>query len=115
MSFYVATAAGSLRLGIYDATGPGGGPGQKLAETSEITTTTVGWNSASVLSPVSLPPGTYWLAYNSSSNALHSRLNPHAAGGCRYYVTAYGPLPSTFPTAATSDTGQWSFDATLSP
>jgi len=29
LSFYVTTASGDLRLGIYDATGPNGGPGAK--------------------------------------------------------------------------------------
>src|SRR5262249_31626071 len=47
MSFYVTTAAGKLRLGLYDATGPGGGPGSKLAETAEITPV-AGWNTANV-------------------------------------------------------------------
>ena len=47
LSFYVVTASGNLRLGIYDATGPGGGPGAKKAETASITPTT-GWNTANV-------------------------------------------------------------------
>ena len=71
LSFYVVTASGFLRLGIYDATGPGGGPGAKKAETDSITPTT-GWNTANV-APVSLPPGTYWLAYLPSINSLKFR------------------------------------------
>src|SRR5260221_12226273 len=35
LSIYVGTASGTLRLGVYDATGPGGGPGAKIAETVE--------------------------------------------------------------------------------
>jgi hypothetical protein len=115
LSFYVVSASGSLRLGIYDATGSGGGPGAKLAETPEITTTTVGWDSANVVSPVSLPAGTYWLAYLSSSDALHSRRTGNGGGASQYYVLPYGPLPSTFATGATTDTVQWSVFATLQP
>ena len=50
MSFYVTNATGKLRLGVYDAGGLGGGPGNKVAETGEITPT-VGWNEANVIAP----------------------------------------------------------------
>jgi hypothetical protein len=30
ISFYVTTAAGTMRMGVYDATGPNGGPGKLL-------------------------------------------------------------------------------------
>ena len=69
LSFYVTTASGDLRLGIYDATGPNGGPGAKKAETNSFTPTT-GWNTATVITPASLPVGTYWLAYLPSSSSL---------------------------------------------
>src|SRR6202000_3240992 len=62
ISFYVTNAAGSLILGIYDATGPNGGPGNKRAETASFTATT-GWSTAKVLTPVSLPQGAYWLPF----------------------------------------------------
>src|ERR1700741_2643841 len=75
MSFYVTAAAGQLRFGIYDATGPGGGPGTKIAETAEITPV-VGWNTANVTSQVTLTSGTYWLAYLPSSNSLGFRNSP---------------------------------------
>ena len=52
LSFHVTNAAGSLRLGIYDATGPGGGPGALKAQTNAFTPV-VGWNTASVITPVS--------------------------------------------------------------
>jgi hypothetical protein len=72
LSFYVTTASGKLRLGVYDSTGPSGGPGAKKAETNEITPTT-GWNTANVITPVLLPAGTYWLAYLPNDNNLHFR------------------------------------------
>jgi len=82
LSFYVTSAAGNLRLGVYDSSGPGGGPGTKKAETNSFTPTT-GWNTANVITPVSLPPGTYWLAYLPSDSNLHFRLD--YSGSARYY------------------------------
>src|SRR3989344_9553336 len=74
LSFYVTTAGGNLRLGIYDATGPGGGPGTKMAETNSFTPIT-GWNTANVVTPVSLTVGTYWLAYLPSSSSLGFKID----------------------------------------
>ena len=112
MSFYVTAAAGNLRLGLYDATGPGGGPGTKIAETAQITPV-VGWNTANVTLPVSIPAGTYWLAYVPSSNGLGFR--NAQTGSNRYYSFPYGALPATFSTAPNSGTFHFSFYATLSP
>ena len=112
MSFYVTAAAGKLRLGIYNATGPGGGPGTKIAETAEITPV-VGWNTANVTSQVSLPAGTYWLAYLPSSNSLGFR--NAQTGSTKYYSLTYGALPTTFSTAPNSGTFHFSFYATLIP
>jgi hypothetical protein len=67
LSFYVTTASGYLRLGIYDATGPNGGPGKLKAQTGSFSTVK-GWNTANVTTPVELPAGAYWLAYLPSSN-----------------------------------------------
>ena len=69
LSFYVMNAAGNLRLGIYDATGPGGGPGSKKAETNSFVPV-LGWNTVDATPQVTLPPGTYWLAYLASSDNL---------------------------------------------
>ena len=65
----MTTAAGNLVLGIYDATGPGGKPGNLLAQTNGFTPTT-GWNTQNVITPVALAAGNYWLAYNPSNNSL---------------------------------------------
>jgi hypothetical protein len=53
LSFYVTAASGSLILGLYDATGPNGGPGALKDQQP-------GWNTANVVTPVSLPAGAYW-------------------------------------------------------
>jgi hypothetical protein len=112
MSFYVTNAAGTLRLGVYDASGPGGGPGNKVAETAEISPVS-GWNRATT-SPTVLPAGTYWLAYFPSSDSLAFVKNPNGTGG-RTYPLPYGPLPSTFSTTPSSTQSNWSFYATLQP
>ena len=110
MSFYVRTAGGNLRLGIYDATGPGGGPGQLKAQTALFTPIS-GWNTQNVVSPVSLAAGTYWLAYLPSSGSLAFRMANSGSG--KYYGYTYGALPATFSTSPTSGTYHWSFYATL--
>jgi hypothetical protein len=50
LSFNVTTAAGNIRLGIYDATGPAGGPGALKASTNSVAAT-AGWNTVNVTSP----------------------------------------------------------------
>jgi hypothetical protein len=111
LSFYVTRASGKLRLGIFDATGPKGGPGRKKAETAEITPT-VGWNNANVIAPVSLPQGTYWLAYLASDNNLAFVKN--LSGQARYYTYSYGPMPATFSTSPKGEVVHWSLFATFS-
>lgn len=110
MSFYVTSASGRLRLGVYDATGSGGGPGQLKAQTAEFTPT-AGWNTVNVVAPVSLPAGTYWLAYLPSSNSLAFKVT--SSGSSKYYGYTYGALPSTFSATATTITSHWSMYATL--
>ena len=112
LSFYVTAASGNLILGIYDATGPNGGPGALKASTASFTTTT-GWNTAKVVTPVSLAAGSYWLAYLPSSNAL-GFVKTNASGNCAYYSYNFGSLPSKFSTSPASCTPTtWSFYATL--
>jgi hypothetical protein len=113
LSFYIATAAGNLRLGIYDATGPDGGPGAKKAETAEMAAV-AGWNAANVVTPVSLPAGNYWLAYAPSDSNLHFRLAGDGTGTLVYYKVPYGPMPASLSTTRTTQGDQWSFYATLS-
>lgn len=110
MSFYVTSAAGKLRLGIYDASGPGAGPGMKLAETPEISASP-GWNTASV-TPTNLLPGSYWLAYLPSDNGLGFVKVPGNSNS-KLYSYAYGTLPTTFATGPRTSGSHWSLYATL--
>ena len=112
LSFYVTAASGNLVLGIYDATGPKGGPGALKASTASFATKT-GWNTAKVVTPVSLAAGSYWLAYLPSSNAL-GFLKTNLTGNCAYYSYKFGGLPSKFSTSPVScNPTTWSFYATL--
>lgn len=113
LSFYVRTASGNLRLGVYDATGPSGSPGALKAQTNSFTPVT-GWNTQPVVTPVSLPAGTYWLAYLPQNNGLGFQ---NVLGtGLEYHVgVTFGSLPTTFPTAGEGQgADQWSFYGTLS-
>lgn len=111
LSFYVTTAAGQLRLGIYDATGAGGDPGTLKAQTNAFTPTS-GWNTQAVVSPVLLPAGDYWLVYHPSSNSLGFKTDFSVTNNARSMSQAFGPLPSTFSTENTWP-GAWSFYGTL--
>jgi hypothetical protein len=110
-SFYVTKPAGKLRLGMYDATGPGGGPGNRVAAAAEITPI-AGWNKKT-LTPVVLPRGTYWLAYFPSSNSLAFR--KALSGDAAYYSLRYGQLPAKFSTSPATATVHWSFYVTVQP
>ena len=110
LSFYVATAAGQLRLGIYDDAS--GRPGTLKAQTAAFTPGP-GWNTQNVLTPTVLPVGTYWLTYLPESNNLHFRIDP-SNGSARYYSYAFGSMPGTFSNSPQSGTFHWSFYATLS-
>src|SRR5439155_15928349 len=111
LSFYATSAAGSLTLGIYDASGPGGDPGRKMAETNSFTPT-AGCNTANVISPVSLPAGTYWLAYLPSDANLAFRVD-NTSGTTRYYSYSYAPMPASFSTTTSTCNCHWSLYATL--
>jgi hypothetical protein len=109
LSFYVSTAVGQLRLGIYDDAG--GRPGTLKAQTLAFTPV-VGWNTRSVQTPVLLPAGTYWLVYLPQSDSLHFQVD-RTTGSASYYSYTFGAMPSTFSSSATSGTFHFSFYATL--
>lgn len=115
LSFFVTQAAGDLVLGVYDATGPRGGPGKLLATTQGFATA-AGWNTANVVTPVPLAAGNYWLAYLPSSSSL-SFLKQNNSGSCFYNGQRFtSGMPATFATSPSSCTATtWSFYATLMP
>ncbi len=112
LSFYVTHADGDLRLGVYDSSGPSGGPGLKVAETLAFTPV-FGWNTANVMAPINLTPGTYWLAYLPSSNNLAFLKSANSSSSGRYFNYQFGVLPQVFSTNPTSTPSHWSLYATL--
>ncbi len=115
LSFYVTQGSGNLLLGLYDATGPSGHPGKLLAVTTSFATTT-GWNTANVVTPMSLAAGSYWLAYLPSSGSL-SFLKQNSSGSCVLKAQTFSKgMPATFATSTTNcSPTNWSFYATLVP
>jgi len=111
LSFHVNAPAGNLRLGIYDATGPNGGPGALKAQTASFTPA-AGWNTRSVTTPVSLPPGKYWLAYFPSSSALQFPANFSVGSAMGAYLR-FGPMPAKFPAISVTGALHWSLYGTL--
>ncbi|MCC6300837.1 MAG: VCBS repeat-containing protein, partial [Anaerolineales bacterium] len=109
LSYYVSTAGGQLRLGIYNNNGSN--PGTLVAETAAFTPV-AGWNTQPVLTPVLLPAGTYWLAFLPQNNSLAGRVT--AAGVGRYYSYTFGSMPSSYSTSPTTGVFRFSFYATLS-
>ena len=112
MSFYVTTAAGKMRMGIYNDNNDN--PGTLHASTAEFTPV-VGWNNQNVQTPITLPAGTYWLAFLNDNDALHARSGWTGDGSNsgRYYDYTYGDLPATFSASAQSGDFQFSLFATF--
>lgn len=109
LSYYISTAGGQLRLGIYNNSGSV--PGTLAAQTAAFTPV-VGWNTQPVVTPISLPAGTYWLAFLPQNNTLAGRIT--YAGTGRYYGYTFGALPATYSATSTSGTFRFSFYATFS-
>jgi len=114
LSFYVTDyVSGTLRLGLYDATGADGQPGALLASAPELTPAN-GWNTGNVTTPVSLPPGDYWLAYLPSENGFGFPIQD-GLGEFVYHDYPYAPMPDLFGEIPPGHSGpnSWLFYATL--
>src|SRR5262245_158949 len=112
LSFYVATASGNLRLGLYDATGPNGGPGALLAQTASTAAVT-GWNTIDVQTPVDLAAATYWLTYLPSSDGLaFVKARDGTSSGVSASFT-YGAMPGSFPSSSSTTASHWSMYGTV--
>jgi len=105
LSFCVVTAAGQLRLGVYD----GGG---NIVVQSVAFTPVGGLNTVPV-GHVPIAAGNYFLAYEPSSSNLTFPVN-QSLGSCKWASVAFGPMPSTFPSIAGSNPCHWGIFATLS-
>jgi hypothetical protein len=108
----MATVA-NIRLGIYDATGPSG-PGTLKAQTASFLVTTVStgaWQTANVITPVSLPAASYWLAIVSDS-AFNGFYVVSGATG-EFASFTYAAMPSTFPATPSTDAAHYSLYASF--
>jgi hypothetical protein len=114
LNLYVTAAAGNLRVGIYDASGPDGGPGAKLAETAELAVTE-GWNRAPISAPLTLAPGSYWLAFHASSDDMHNVVLRSGPSHHVYVAREYGELPASFPSDPIAEDGLWTLSGTVAP
>jgi len=120
ISFWVSNSAGKLYLGVYDASGPNGSPGNLVAQTALIALTTANrntWVTAPTIAPVTLNPGSYYLAYLPSSNRLSFRegLTSGVTDICAPEPFSQG-LPLKFPNVNDcGDGAHWSEYATLTP
>lgn len=115
LSLYVATAAGNIRLGVYDASASGGWPGNKKAETNAAAAT-AGWNTLSVTTPVRLAAGTYWLGFASNNSSLVVKTSTSTTS-LLWYTFPYAALPASTSSLSFSSQAsslQYSFYATLS-
>jgi hypothetical protein len=109
-------------LGLYDASGPGGGPGKLLATTGNYNEFGSMWNTIQVQNPVSVSPGTYWIAFTAYGTVFGDAFYYTSTTGIVAYVSypapwpnPFGPLPATFPTGATFVTQQHAVYATFHP
>lgn len=110
LSFYVTSSVGQLTLALYDATGTGGAPGNLIISIPAFSPST-GWNTISI-TPLFVPAGTYWLAYEVSDNAMTYQYQ--ITSGTYYYLaSAFGSFPAVFPGGYSSGIGTWSFYATV--
>jgi hypothetical protein len=106
LSFYVTSPGGTLTLGVYNAA-------KQLVASTPTFTPVSGWNTQSVVAPVVLSPGTYWLAYVPSSNSLGFEWT--SSGSLIWAPYSSSGIPSSFPTGGGTGSGQWCFYATLNP
>ncbi len=112
VSLYVKTPSGNVRFGVYDAGGPNGGPGAKLAETAQAAAT-MGWMTLPVVMPATLNAGKYWLAFASDDNNLVYEKSGDGTGNNATMQSTFGPLPATFDDMANVNPDHWSLYATL--
>lgn len=110
LAMYFSPAAGNVRLGIWDATGPGGGPGNIIVQTASFAAQG-GWNVRPV-SPTPLAAGKYWLSYTPSDANLGFPV-ARGVGTCVWVVRPYSAMPTRFPTTPAANVGacHWSIYA----
>ncbi|HEY2397157.1 MAG TPA: hypothetical protein VGH81_14435 [Rudaea sp.] len=102
IDFYAHAANGNVRLAIYDDT-----PQRNLLWQSPTLAASAGWISAAIASgqpaPLSLPSGSYWLAWQVDSIADIPSYTPGLAGDGWFFEQAYGDFPAAAPPVTSTD------------
>lgn len=100
-------ASANLKIAIYDATGAGGLPGAKLAETSAIAISGSSVTEYSGAVSQAIVSGTaYWLAFfqSNTASAVASRYELGTSGQTQFQTATYPNFPDPFGTpSAPSD------------
>jgi len=110
MSFYVNTAVGDVRLGIYSDLG--GIPDTLKAQTTSFTPL-VGWNTIPVTVAANLTAGNYWLAFMVQSNGIHFPTNS-SGGVSKSYGVPFADFPGLWDSSSNSTaSNSWSIKANL--
>lgn len=120
LSVYFASTANATKftLALYDNSGSGGTPGNRLAITNEVTisgTSGQWYNVPTTTNPV-LSAGTYYIAI--CSNSTNNRLRYVAGSTTDFYAKSFTynhPLPNPAPTGLTGYTRNYSLYATGYP
>lgn len=107
-SIYLDAVNGKIILGLYDATGANGSPGNLILQTPQVTPATTGWYTLTLAAPTFIPAGNYFLSYLTNSNLMSFRTQS-ATGSFSYVGVTFGALPATFPSTTLGGTGDWSF------
>lgn len=115
--FWVDNAAGRLELGIFDS-GPNNNckDGKLKVQTNPFNTRANSWNAATPVSPATLAPGNYCLAYLPTNNNLSFRKGISTGINNVYFALPFGSMPATFAANPSGGDGfHWSLYATLTP
>lgn len=96
--FTIGTSNGNIDVGIYDATGAGGGPGARLVSSGSTACPAAG-AAAVTVAATTLAPGIYWAAWMTDSATASLRLQTQYAGFRALTPTRWGqgvafPLPA---------------------
>ncbi len=93
---FSGSPTGSVSMGIYDATGANGGPGNLLGNTAANAAST-GVFTKSLTANLLLPPGVYWLAFlDTVADTIFARFPSSGMGvGYKTSATNLTVLPAT--------------------
>ena len=102
LSIFVNTLGGNLTLGLY-TNGNATKPAQLMATTAS-TAMGANLNTLNVITPIYLPAGGYWIAFQTDSNTAIINAATAASGIGYNYALAYGAFDQVYNAAPTAST-----------